>query len=104
MKGVFKYSTKTYYIFNPMESLALPKRKSAEIQLLNKAVEFTADILLTRRYTNEVKSNLDIYRFLGTNSTFDFLPKDSKDTYSLNFRIIRIKISESKYETIVTNL
>lgn len=71
---------------------------------VNKETDFTADILLTRRQTNEVKSNPEIYRYLAPFSTFDFLPKGSKDTYSLKFRIIRIKISESNYETLVTNL
>ena len=70
----------------------------------NEEADFTADILLTRRQTKEVKVNSDIYRFLGSNSTFDFLPKGSKDTYPLKFRIIRIKISENNYETLVTNL
>lgn len=70
----------------------------------NKEADFTADILLTRRQTNEVKLNPEIYRFLASNSNFDFLPKGSKDTYSLKFRIIRIKISEGNYETLVTNL
>ena len=37
-------------------------------------------------------------------SAFDFLPKGSKDAYPLRFRIIRIKISEGMYETLVTNL
>ena len=46
----------------------------------------------------------DIYRFLASNSTFDFLPKGSKDTYPMKFRIIRIKISEGLYETLITNL
>ena len=71
---------------------------------VNKETDFTADILLTRRQTNEVKSNPEIYRYLAPFPTFDFLPKGSKDTYSLKFRIIRIKISESNYETLVTNL
>ena len=71
---------------------------------VNKETDFTADILLTRRQTNEVKSNPEIYRYLAPFSTFDFLPKGSKDTYSLKFRIIRIKISENNYETLVTNL
>ncbi len=66
--------------------------------------DFTADILLTRRQNNEVKAKSSIYRYLPTASTFDFLPKDSKDTYPLKFRIIRIKISEDNYETLVTNL
>ena len=70
----------------------------------DKETDFTADILLTRRQTNEVKSNPEIYRYLAPFSTFDFLPKGSKDTYSLKFRIIRIRISENNYETLVTNL
>jgi hypothetical protein len=70
----------------------------------DKESDFSADILLTRRQTNEVKSNPEIYRYLAPSSTFDFLPKGSKDTYSLKFRIIRIKISEKNYETLVTNL
>ena len=70
----------------------------------DKEADFTADILLTRRHTNEIKSSPEIYRFLASNSTFDFLPKGSKDTYPLKFRIIRIRISEGQYETLVTNL
>jgi len=65
---------------------------------------FTADILLTRRQTNEVKSNPDKYRFLNSQVVFDFLPNGSKDTYPLKFRNIRIKISDNNYETLVTNL
>jgi len=70
----------------------------------DKEVDFTADILLTRRQTNEVKADPKLYRYLPASSTFDFIPKGSKDTYPLKFRIIRIKIAEGKYETIVTNL
>ena len=70
----------------------------------DKETDFTADILLTRRQTNEVKSNPDKYRFLNSQVVFDFLPNGSKDTYPLKFRIIRIKISENNYETLVTNL
>ena len=70
----------------------------------DKEVDFTADILLTRRQTNEVKADPNLYRYLPASLTFDFIPKGSKDMYSLKFRIIRIKIAEGKYETIVTNL
>lgn len=71
---------------------------------VDEETDFTADILLTRRQTNEVKSNPALYRFLASTSTFDFLPKGSKDTYPLKFRIIRIKISDNHYETLITNL
>ena len=70
----------------------------------DKEADFTADIFLTRRQTNEVKSNPEMYRYLASHSTFDFLPKKSKNIYPLKFRIIRIKISEDLYETLVTNL
>ena len=70
----------------------------------DKEADFSANILLTRRHTNEVKANPKLYRYLSASSTFDFLPKESKDTYPLKFRIIRLKISENNYETIVTNL
>lgn len=66
--------------------------------------DFAADVLLTRRQTNEVKSNPDLYRFLNSSVVFDFLPKGSKDTYPIKFRIVKIKISEGNYETLVTNL
>ena len=66
--------------------------------------DFTSNILLTRRQTKEVKEHPEIYRFLPASSTFDFLPKGSKETFPLKFRIIRIKISEDLYETLVTNL
>lgn len=71
---------------------------------LNEEADFEANILLTRSRTKEMKADPDKYRYLGKNSTFDFLPQGSKDTYSLKFRIIRIKISDNKYETLVTNL
>ena len=37
MKVIFKFAVRTYNIFNPMVGLALPKRKNAEIQILDKA-------------------------------------------------------------------
>lgn len=35
MKSIFKYAVKTYHIFNPMDGIILPKKKSPEIQLLD---------------------------------------------------------------------
>ena len=48
--------------------------------------DFTADILLTRRLTNDFKSNPEKYRLINSGSAFDFLPKGSKDAYPLRFR------------------
>jgi len=37
MKTMFKYAVRTYHIFNPMDGIILPKKKSPEIQLLDNA-------------------------------------------------------------------
>ena len=67
---------------------------------------------LTRKQTNEVKDLLkdrNHYRYMKHSSSFDYLPERSRkaDTlvfYTLKFRIVRFKISENSYETIITNL
>jgi hypothetical protein len=64
--------------------------------------------LLTRKQTAEVKSNTDKYRFIPSNVTFDYLPKRSNRqtmvTYSVSFRVVRFRVTDDIYETIITNL
>lgn len=61
--------------------------------------------ILTRRHTNEIKARPDIYRFLSNRSTFDFLDLDYKNQfYPISFRIVRLKIADNFYETLITNL
>lgn len=60
--------------------------------------------LLTRRQTKEVKSQPQKYKFMPTCQTFDYLPLGSKETYSIDFRVVRFKISDDSYECIITNL
>lgn len=38
MKTIFKYAMRTYHIFNPLDGVSLPKKKSPEIQLLDEAL------------------------------------------------------------------
>lgn len=67
---------------------------------------------LTNRQTNDVKALLkdrSHYKFVPSTSRFDYLPSKSKKAdptqfYDLHFRIVRFPISESTYETIITNL
>lgn len=67
---------------------------------------------LTRRQTKETKElfkDKNHYRFLPSTSTFDYLPLKSKkydpiQFYTLNFRIVRFKVTEDLYETVLTNL
>lgn len=38
------------------------------------------------------------------NSRFDYLEQKSHDSYPISFRVVRFKISEDSFETIITNL
>lgn len=70
------------------------------------------DLSLTTKNTNEVKELLkhkNEYRYIPSSSHFDFLPKKNRKHdptvfYKLTFRIVRFKISEKAFETVVTNL
>ena len=67
---------------------------------------------LTKKQTNSVKELLkdrNHYRFLPAQVRFDFLPQaphkhDATVFYDLYFRIVRFPISDTVYETIITNL
>ena len=67
---------------------------------------------LTRRQTKESKELLkdkNHYRFIPTTTPFDYLPKHSKkhnpiEFYTLNFRVVRFKVTDDLYETVLTNL
>jgi len=76
------------------QRLSCPKGEFDEVYTLQ----------LTRRQTNEIKQNPDIYRFLPANVIFDYLAPKSKGFYTLTFRVVRFKITDNTYETIITNL
>jgi hypothetical protein len=59
---------------------------------------------LTRKQTNSVKSQPDLFRFLPNNSTFDFLDLHENKFYPMTLRVVRFRISDNTYETVVTNL
>jgi Transposase DDE domain len=62
------------------------------------------DLKLTRRQTNEIKANPEIYKFMPKRSNFDYLEFKSPNFYPISFRVVRFKISDNTYETIITNL
>lgn len=76
-------------------SLKLPSTEEFDEQITLK---------LTRRQTNEIKANPDIYKFMPKNSKFDYLVAKSSDFYNMSFRVVRVKIAENSYETLITNL
>ena len=58
---------------------------------------------LTRKQTKKVKAD-PTYKFLPNNVNFDYLELKSSDIYLISFRVVRFKISDDSYETIITNL
>jgi hypothetical protein len=60
--------------------------------------------ILTKKHTKEIKAHPEIYRYLPTNSTFDLLDIHTNKFYPISFRIVRFKIADNSYETVITNL
>jgi len=60
--------------------------------------------ILTRKQTNEVKAHPKIYRCIEKAQTFDFLDLHENRFYPMSFRVVRIKITDNSYETVITNL
>ena len=74
--------------------------------------DMCVDLNLTTKQTNETKrlfENRNQYRFVPAKSTFDYLPRknrmhDPAVFYRLPFRIVRFKLADDLFETVVTNL
>ena len=70
------------------------------------------DLKLTTRQTKETKrlcEDRTQYRFIPAKNAFDYLPRKNRKHdpvvfYHLPFRIVRFKITDNTYETVVTNL
>jgi len=85
------------------EGLDLPASETFDMRV---------DLHLTTRQTNETKKlfkNRNQYRFVPTGNAFDFLPRknhkhDPVIFYELLLRIVRFKVTDNLFETVVTNL
>lgn len=84
-------------------SFCLPKTDTFDVNIRLK---------ITRKQTKEIKELLkdkNRYKFIAASTLLDYLPSHTKQKapaqfYELNFRIGRLQINETTYETIVTNL
>ena len=65
-------------------------------------------LLLTRSRSAEMQTLIqehpETYRWISSNTRFDFIPRSSKDIYEFNFRIVRVQTAPDKFETLITNL
>ena len=74
--------------------------------------DIPVSLYLTRKQTNEMKEIVkkrDDYRLFRNSQTFDYLPIKNRKSipvppYVLSFRMVRFKITDDTYETVVTNL
>lgn len=65
--------------------------------------DITTQRILTKRQTNQIKSQPE-FRFIPSKNTFDFLDPHENKFYPMTLRVVRFRISDSAYETVVTNL
>lgn len=82
------------------------------LKLPNEAeFDMSVSLKLTRKQTNEMKEllkNRNHFKYIASSTPFDYLPKktrkaDPVQLYELRFRIVRFKITEDTYETVLTN-
>lgn len=64
----------------------------------------TVHRILTRKQTNEIKDRPDAYKILTNKTTFDFLDLHTNKFYPMTFRVVRFKISDASYATVITSL
>ena len=66
--------------------------------------EFDLDVtkILTRKQTNETKANKQKYTFISNKSEFNYF--GTKEFYEMKLRVVRFKITDDTYESLVTNL
>jgi hypothetical protein len=78
-----------------LSTLKLPKTDEFDV---------TVSKILTRKQTNDIKSHPELYKILSKSINFDYLDLHINKFYPISFRVVRFKISEDTYETIITNL
>ena len=60
--------------------------------------------ILSRKHTGKGQDPV-VFKYLHPQRIFDFLPRDDKSgIFEINLRIVRVYISEDKYEYLITNL
>ena len=104
---------KDWFFLIRIQDVLTSKGIAAGLDLPNmEEFDVSVDLSLTTKQTNEVKTlakNRNKYRILTAGTSFDYLPAanrkhDPTVFYHLPFRIVRFKITDGIFETVVTNL
>lgn len=78
-----------------LSSFELPEQDESDYQM---------HLILTRKQTNEVKSNPKRYIKLYQSNVFDYLDLHKNKFYPMDFRVVRFALTDNTYESIITNL
>ena len=65
--------------------------------------DIMAERKLTRKQTKDIKRNRKEFVFLPTSVSFSYLDFE-REIYSMNFRVVRFKITDDTYECLITNI
>jgi hypothetical protein len=68
------------------------------------AFDIQVHLTLTKKQTKAVKAHPEMYRFVPSTSTFDFLDLQENLFYPISFRVVRFMLPTGEYETVITNL
>jgi hypothetical protein len=60
--------------------------------------------IFTRKQTKAVKAQPDVYKFLPTCVTFDYLDQEDNEFYPISFRVVRVTLNDGSYQCFITNL
>lgn len=107
-RGYEKYQLLAFLAENQIKYIIRVKDISSNgiLSTMNlKDEEFDLDLgkEITRLQTNEVKRHPEKYVRIMNNQVFRFLPIE-EESYHLNFRAVRFKITDDTYECLITNL
>ncbi|WP_053372664.1 IS4 family transposase [Paenibacillus sp. FJAT-27812] len=68
------------------------------------AFDIDVHLTLTKKQTKEIKAHPEMYKFVPSTSTFDFLDVQDNLYYPISFRVVRFILPSGGYETVITNL
>lgn len=66
--------------------------------------DFWVTLDLTHKRSKAIKSKYENYKFISNSSKLDYLDNSNIEAYTLTFRVTRIKLDDSSYEVIFSNL
>ena len=93
-----------YYMIRGKDLLSNGIAASVKNQLPREDIfDVNTSFYLSKKKTTNVKKHPELYKRIRKEQTFDFFTEESP-YYQINIRIVRFPITETRYETILTNL